>query len=197
MDIDSFIDYYIIQELYMNKDCFWRSVHFYKEGGGKLYIGPVWDLDQGFGAMTDFVGQGLYEVTPRSDLDTVVTHSDYDVDKQLGKLWIASAHTWYRRLLRMNEFKELLRERLVEFGPILREVMAQATTDGSNPDSYYSKYGEAMERNFKRWDIMYTSVWPNTPAILNIRTLKGQIDYIHDWALERYDVLCEYYGVST
>ena len=37
IDVDSFIDYYIIQELYMNKDCFWRSVHFYKKPGGKLY----------------------------------------------------------------------------------------------------------------------------------------------------------------
>ena len=191
MDIDSFIDYYIIQELYVNKDGFWRSVHFYKAPNGKLYAGPVWDLDQGAGNVNGCYAEGVYETKP----DTDFGYESSQYHKELGKPWIACASTWYRRLLRNEEFVELLRARLAEVRPALMKVLERATTDGSVADSYYSLYSEAMERNFERWDIMGKDVWPNTPAIVNITTVKGQIDYMREWLIERYDVLCEHYEV--
>ena len=193
IDVDSFIDYYIIQELYMNKDCFWRSVHFYKKPGGKLYAGPLWDMDQGLGNVTDLFGTANKETTPTTDL----TFEDSTYNKSMGTLWIASANTWYRRLVRNEEFIELLIQRLYECGPIVMDIAKKAETDGTNPDSYYAKYAQAMERNFERWKIMGTRVWPNTQHIANIKTVKGQIDYMHDWLIERYFVICDYYGVPT
>ncbi|MBE6593520.1 MAG: hypothetical protein E7642_05950 [Ruminococcaceae bacterium] len=193
IDIDSFIDYYIIQELYMNKDCFWRSVHFYKEPNGKLYAGPVWDLDQGLGNVADLFGVYEKETTPTTDIP--FANSSYN--KSAGSLWIASCNTWYRRLVRNEEFIELLKQRLVEFEPIMMKVLKRATTDGSNPNSYYSMYSDAMDRNFERWTIMGVQVWPNTKVIVEITTVKGQIDYMRKWMIERYAVLCDYYGVTT
>ena len=193
IDVDSFIDYYIIQELYMNKDCFWRSVHFYKKPGGKLYAGPLWDMDQGLGNVADLFGTANKETTPTTDL----TFEDSTYNKSMGTLWIASANTWYRRLVRNEEFIELLIQRLYECGPIVMDIAKKAETDGTNPDSYYAKYAQAMERNFERWKIMGTRVWPNTQHIANIKTVKGQIDYMHDWLIERYFVICDYYGVPT
>ena len=193
IDVDSFIDYYIIQELYMNKDCFWRSVHFYKKPGGKLYAGPLWDMDQGLGNVTDLFGVHNKETTPTTDLG--FESSTYNKTKD--KLWIACANTWYRRLTRNEEFIELLIQRLYECGPIVMEIAKKAETDGTNPDSYYARYADAMERNFERWQIMGKNVWPNTATIVNIKTVKGQIDYMHDWLIERYFVICDYYGVPT
>lgn len=191
IDIDSFIDYYIIQEMFQNKDALWRSIFFYKKPNGKLYAGPIWDLDQGAGNVCEMYGAGRYDTTPDCDLEYVA--SEYH--KPAGALWVASSNTWYRRLFRCEEFKELVCERLIEFGPILREVLERATTDGSDPDSYYSLYGEAMNRNFERWSIMGQMVWPNTSAINDITTVKGQIDYMREWLSERYDVICDHYGV--
>ena len=76
------------------------------------------------------------------------------------------------------------------------KVLERAVTDGSNPNSYYSLYKNAMERNFERWQIMGVRVWPNTQYIANIKTVKGQIDYMREWMLERYDVLCDFYDVN-
>ncbi|MBE6593521.1 MAG: hypothetical protein E7642_05955 [Ruminococcaceae bacterium] len=191
IDIDSFIDHYIIQELYANKDGFWRSVYFYKAPNGKLYAGPVWDLDQGAGNVSGCYAEGAYETYPYTDFE----YESSKYHKELGKPWIACASTWYRRLLRNEEFVELLRARLAEVGPALMVVLEKATTDGSVADSYYSLYSEAMERNFERWKIMGKTVWPNTPAIVDITTVKGQIDYMREWLIERYDVLCEHYEV--
>lgn len=47
IDMDSFIDFFFIQELTGNKEP-WRgpySSFMYKDRGGKLYAGPVWDFD--------------------------------------------------------------------------------------------------------------------------------------------------------
>lgn len=46
IDIDSFIDYFLINEFFGNYDAGNHSTYMYKNSGGKLYIGPVWDFDQ-------------------------------------------------------------------------------------------------------------------------------------------------------
>ena len=47
IDIDSFVDYYLINEFFGNYDAGEHSTYMYKNSGGKLYIGPVWDFDHG------------------------------------------------------------------------------------------------------------------------------------------------------
>ena len=76
------------------------------------------------------------------------------------------------------------------------KVLERAVTDGSNPNSYYSLYKNAMEREVQRWNRLGANVWPNTSTIRNIKTVKGQIDYMREWMLERYDVLCDFYDVT-
>lgn len=46
IDINSFIDFWLVGELVMNKDFNGpASCYMYKDRGGKLFAGPVWDLD--------------------------------------------------------------------------------------------------------------------------------------------------------
>ena len=45
MDVDSFVDYFLIQFFSDNFDAFTNSTYMYKERKGKLYWGPVWDFD--------------------------------------------------------------------------------------------------------------------------------------------------------
>lgn len=46
IDIDSFVDYFLINEFFGNYDAGEHSTYMYKNSGGKLFIGPVWDFDQ-------------------------------------------------------------------------------------------------------------------------------------------------------
>ena len=57
-DLDSFVDYYIINEFFQNYDAGIRSTYLYKNLGGKFSIGPVWDFD---GAFNNFTGM---EISP-------------------------------------------------------------------------------------------------------------------------------------
>ena len=45
LDIDSFVDYFIINEFFTNYDAGWNSTFLYKDRDGKIHIGPFWDLD--------------------------------------------------------------------------------------------------------------------------------------------------------
>jgi hypothetical protein len=49
IDIPSFIDYMIINELSSNVDAYQISTYFHKDRGGKLKAGPVWDFNLSYG----------------------------------------------------------------------------------------------------------------------------------------------------
>ena len=45
IDVDSFVDYYIFQEFMEINDTGNRSTYLYKEKGGKIVMGPIWDYN--------------------------------------------------------------------------------------------------------------------------------------------------------
>lgn len=50
LDVESFIDHWIVQEATRNQDAFWSSTYFYKErNSDKLVFGPIWDFDNSMG----------------------------------------------------------------------------------------------------------------------------------------------------
>jgi hypothetical protein len=58
IDVNSFIDRIIHNELAREGDSYMRSTHFYKDRGGKLVAGPLWDYDLGYNAVPPFGGGG-------------------------------------------------------------------------------------------------------------------------------------------
>ncbi|MCU4412788.1 CotH kinase family protein [Acinetobacter sp. WU_MDCI_Axc73] len=45
IDIDSAVDYILLNELFKDNDHFWASTNFFKTTDGKLTFGPIWDYD--------------------------------------------------------------------------------------------------------------------------------------------------------
>lgn len=45
LDMDSFVNYYILQEFLAINDTFSASTYFYKDVRGKLAVGPIWDYN--------------------------------------------------------------------------------------------------------------------------------------------------------
>lgn len=46
LDVNSFVDYFLLNEFFGNYDSGEHSTILWKNTGGKLHIGPVWDFDQ-------------------------------------------------------------------------------------------------------------------------------------------------------
>ncbi len=181
MDVDSFADVYIIQELFANFDCASYSFYFYKEKGGKLYCGPVWDFDLSVG--NGYYGAGSKEsYAPDSDI------------KKDGKMLAASTNTWFRRLLRNDEFVTIVKNKLEQYDNIIREVISLADPDNKN--GYYVQCAQAFERNFKRWDILGKYVWPNPREVYEIDTVKDSFIYVRDWLTERQALMRKQFGLT-
>ncbi len=93
IDIDSFIDWWIVVELTHNRDSrLPGSCYMYKDRGGKLCAGPLWDFDlQTFKASTSFL-LTEYELSDFSS-----PHGDRSL--------------WYKRLFSDPDFKARAKQR--------------------------------------------------------------------------------------
>lgn len=87
MDVESFVNWYLIMEYLNNTDTDMESsVYMYIDVGGKLKLGPLWDLDNCAGNHTETV--------------STTAHPLYD-----------SKDGWFSYLFKMPEAKKILRTR--------------------------------------------------------------------------------------
>ncbi len=59
LDVDSLVDWYLVQELTRNHDAMWSSSFIHKPRGGLLTFGPIWDFDLSMGTSA-----GLHPMGP-------------------------------------------------------------------------------------------------------------------------------------
>lgn len=91
IDVDSFVDWYLINEIAKNNDAvLYTSCYMNHNEGGKLCMGPVWDFDIAFGNV------------------------NYNDNEKPEGLWIAGA-SWYSRLLSDPVFQDRVKERFMFF----------------------------------------------------------------------------------
>lgn len=131
IDIPSFINYYIIQEITKNPDGNVRkSTYLTKEKGKPLEMYHVWDFDITLG------------------------NCDYtNFEKPEG--WQMRYVKWYNQLFFDPDFKKAVVDRWNELYPTLQtQVLAFL-------DRQYALMAGAESRNFDRWQILGVKVWPN------------------------------------
>ena len=89
IDLDSFVDFYIVNELFKNADFFYSSTRYYIKNH-KIYAGPVWDFDMSSGnCREDYYREGI---------------NAYD------ELFVFSAN-WPGDLYKFEEFRTLVKAR--------------------------------------------------------------------------------------
>ena len=140
LDISSFIDIMILNEVTKDVDAYRLSHYFYKESdinGGKLVNGPPWDYNLTFGN-NDFAGD-------------VNLSSNWVYPKKINIYWWARAmqDPWFRNRFYCR-WDEL-------YGSVLSNESIQQMID-----SCLNVLGDAIPRNFQRWAILGEYVWPNS-----------------------------------
>lgn len=85
VDIDSAVDYYLVNEIMLNTDNPYKSIYLHKTKDGKMEFGPVWDFD--FSMTTQLVAP--YDKSYIEDSNT---------------LWIAQKSAIYQSLLKEEAF---------------------------------------------------------------------------------------------
>ncbi len=133
IDISSFVDYFIINELCRNVDAYRLSTYLQKDRDGKLAMGPVWDMDIAF------------DNGDRVPIDNWVINYNTYVSSDA---WMMPF--WWPRLLEDPIFKAAIKQRWAALrtnqysnGNLIELVTSTAG---------YLKSNGAVQRNYTKWD---------------------------------------------
>lgn len=166
LDVKSFIDYFLINELSRNNDGFKKSVFFYKDKyskGGKLRAGPVWDFDW---AWKNLWGCSIFENIDGSGWAHHINDCPTD-NYSCG---------WYIRLLQDNNFTKELRCAYEDY----RQNILDTTHIFSYIDSVGNLVQNAQIRHFQKWPILGISgPAPEVGAIAT--TYEAELDTLKHW----------------
>lgn len=121
IDVDSFVDYYILQEFLCNNDMCFRSTYLYKDRLGKLHMGPVWDYNN---ILDNYFNQ------------------EFD-----GTQFLYAQRLWYDRLLSDEEFNKKVIRRYKQ----LRKTLLSEEYLMQYIDETIAYLGESIERNYQVW----------------------------------------------
>ena len=167
IDLQSFVDHMLITEIGRNVDGYRLSTWLYKDKdsrGGRLHMGPVWDYNLAFGNANYCQG----ERTQGWAYDfNIVCPDDF---------WFVPF--WWRELRQDHVFRNRWRNRWNELrtGPLSDRELERTI------DSLVAEIGPAAERNFRRWPVLDTYIWPNQVVS---GSYAAEVDYLRNWLLER------------
>lgn len=167
---NTFIDYFIVNEISKNVDGYRLSTFMHKEReslGGKLRMGPVWDYDIAFRNANYCSGD---EVTGWA----YQFPCNYDY-------W--QVPFWWQRLMQDTVFKNNLKCRWEE----LRTTTLSKAYLNNYVDSVALVLDESQQRNFVKWPILGVYVWPNPQPIPT--TYAGEIQALKSYLQTRLNWL--------
>lgn len=123
IDVESFIDYFIINEFFANYDSGYHSTYIYKENGSKISMGPVWDFDM----CLDNDIKSKYKLK----IDSTAMHDT----------------PWFRQLLKDPDFTKKVIDRYHD----LRKGILDEANLMKYIDDTVSFLGPSIERDILRW----------------------------------------------
>ena len=173
IDVNSFIDFFILNEISNNVDGFRLSTYLHKDREKKLIIGPIWDFNLSFGN-ADYCGGERYDIWLHKFNERCP-----------GDFW--NIPFWWNRFLEDENFVNQLKDRWNE----LRINTLSDENIISLIDDYYSfLYNETdiVKRNFDKWRIFGIYIWPNSFIGNNYYE---EIDFLKNWIKNRTSWLDE------
>jgi len=170
IDAQSFIDFFLLNELANNVDGYRLSTWLVKDKNKKLQMGPIWDFNLAFGN-ADYCGAGstsgwAYKFNERCSDD----------------FW--QIPFWWDRLLEDAAFVAQLQSRWQE----LRSTVFSNSALDKKIDTYVETLnlsGAAVD-NFQKWDVLGQYVWPNN-FVGN--SYNAELGYLTDWLFTRINWL--------
>lgn len=126
IDMQSFVDYFILNEFFLNYDAGYNSTYMYMDYSGRLTMGPVWDFDQAVD--NDWAGA--------ANLQSTAFH----------------AAPWFDRIVKDPVFTAALIDRYAQ----LRASILSDEAIASFLERTIEYLGPAIDRDWARWGYYYT-----------------------------------------
>lgn len=152
LDVDSFVDNLILNLLAMDPDWGRLSQFFYKDRGGKIVAGPIWDYDRTMGSRDS-----------RDDSPLVWESSSGGA----SRAWYDSRYEWFGRLFGFDIFDSVSNlqdpqlettrpdtfQKIIDRWFELREEQFSEANVEAIIETMASQIREAQARNFTRWSV--------------------------------------------
>ena len=168
LDLDSYLHYFIIQEIIGNADAVW-CIHVHKERGGKLMGGPVWDSELAF--------DNDNRVYPASELGVLCTLS--------GRGPIANNFlNLHKRIFNVDTKAKARRNYLYSIARNEKDLSGESLC--TFVDEWAEKIRKSADLNFKRWDVLGKYIFSNPRAEASFNEAIGNLK---TYLLDRFDFL--------
>ena len=178
IDVESFCNWYIIEELMSNTDSSMHSsVYMTKDAGGKLKMGPVWDFDRSSGGNTWTAAQSVATA-----------------DRDINSLLYSHREAWfYYSIYKHPEGRAVLKTQWEKFYQNSKNL-------GAEMDKWYAITAKGADWNFQKWHILGAEnngtrnrrVGDATEEELNTVTYKGQVENLKNFLLKRREAMNTY-----
>lgn len=183
MDEDTFVNFYIVNELMKNVDFNFSSTRFYIQGD-KIYAGPCWDFDLSSGNCKSAM------------------YTNYYVDGVSYKGYYCQSMNWYRQLFKNQEFYNKVKERYKELQYKIQNMYKTDSETELSISNFVNIYGNSFMRNYQSanelgagWSFTNEDGYSYT-AEAGWTTWQQPIEFLRDWLKNRNIWLCEQWGVD-
>lgn len=162
LDVNTFVDHFIISEFTKNIDAYRLSTYIYNPDISaktpKFYMGPIWDYNFAYG-LTNY-NDGF---NPESFVYNSASYVPF----------------WWEKLMANNTFNDALKNRYFQ----LRKTTLSNEYIHAKIDSFYNICKTPAQNNFKKWTVLNSKdFWPN--HYLG-KTYEDEIDYLKSWINKR------------
>jgi len=166
VDVNSWVDYFLVTEIGKHIDAYKLSFFMHKKkdsNGGKLYFGPIWDFNLGFGNF-DFACPPQPQGWAYQFRDFCEPYHPF----------------WVEKLMEIPQVRHQIDCRWAE----MRTGAWHTDTLMQFIDENVETLSNAQVRNFERWQVLGNYVWPNNFVG---QTYEEEIDFLKNWLTQRLD----------
>ncbi|MDQ1288698.1 MAG: hypothetical protein QG622_2264 [Actinomycetota bacterium] len=161
IDVDSFVNMIIVNEVAREGDSYLRSTHFYKDRGGKILAGPLWDYDLGFNSLPGFSVVDGWQYKPQSGM-------------------FGTTSDWFEKLMADPVFLAKVKDRWA----VLRQGALSDTQMQARVQAISGPLTNAATRNFQRWPNLNTATVGGFPTQTS-QTWQQQVQILQDFLVKR------------
>lgn len=165
MDVSSFVNYFILNEVTRNVDGYRLSTYLYKDKeslGGKIKMGPAWDFNIALGN-ADYLEGWKTDGFVYKAMENDGGKNDY---------W--QVPFWWNKLMQDASFRKALATRW----KAVRSSFLNTSTLFATIDSAQVALKDPLTRNFQKYPLMGKKIWPNYYVGAS---LSDEVNWLKNW----------------
>lgn len=191
IDVDSFVDMYIVNELFQTIDFGYSSVKFYiqnnESGAPIIYAGPLWDFDLSSG------------------------NSSFVENRTIEKFRGQEVNLWFNYLMKNETFKNKVVQKFETMQPQIQNIYKDNALGKSQINQIQENFYESRVRNYTAkseggagWsesvvdsaELKYYPYSYGTVAPYNTYTYDQHVEYLENWLKSKNEWICTQWGID-